>query len=277
MGALHLGEWLKSFNDAARRDRIWQLGLLTGLRADKDGGFRPANFERGLILDRLVELLRPVHVLEIGTGRGLGAFALASAGREYGVEIEITTVDVLSLSQPQDYAFELKGERRRVQASCTEIWRAYLDPDLLKRITPYTGSTTTILPQLLRQHRTFDLIFIDAGHDLFSVVHDLAYSIKLLRASGGILLDDFAPLEEFGLGTCIAFSQAKRFFTDVELFPTEGLVFGGAVFPEAPRGMIFLTGVHSREHWLSRTRLPFWRLAGLILERCHDRRLFPIQ
>ena len=29
-----LGDWLKNFDDAARRERVWQLGLLTGLRGE---------------------------------------------------------------------------------------------------------------------------------------------------------------------------------------------------------------------------------------------------
>jgi len=43
-----------------------------------------------------------------------------------------------------------------------------------------TGQTTTVLPRLVRENEKFDLIFIDAGHDLFSVVHDLVYSAQLL-------------------------------------------------------------------------------------------------
>jgi hypothetical protein len=41
--------------------------------------------------------------------------------------------------------------------------------------------------------------------------------------------------------------------------------------------MVFLTGAHPQNYRLSRARLSFWRLAALILQRCHDRRVFPIQ
>src|SRR5215213_10736047 len=107
-----LGAWLKSFDEPARRDRIYQLGLLTGLRAEADGRFRPANFERGLILDRLVEERRPKKVLELGTGRGLGSFALAAAARAYGSPLEVTTVDLTPITQQQSYALEVAGEAR---------------------------------------------------------------------------------------------------------------------------------------------------------------------
>jgi predicted O-methyltransferase YrrM len=274
MNESSLGTWLKNFDDAARKDRVWKLGLLTGLRGEKDGTFRPANFERGLLLDRIVELRKPRTVLEIGTGRGLGAFAMAAAARAHGSEIEITTADIIPLTQPQDYAIEIDGERKRTRASCDEIWRKHLDPELVKRITPLTGRTTDTLPRLVREGRRFDFVFIDAGHDLFSVAHDLAYSAQLLAPGGAILMDDFAPLEEFGLGTCVALTHARRLFGHVELFPSEGLIFGGAVHPDAPRGMVFLTDRRG-EVTVNRAVLPLWRIAGFLLDRCYSARFFP--
>jgi predicted O-methyltransferase YrrM len=270
------GDWLKNFDDPTRRERIWQLGLLTGLRGETDGTYRPANFERGLVLDRIVELRRPRTVLEIGTGRGLGAFAMAAAARAYGSEIEITTADIIPLTQAQDYALEIAGERQRLRASCAEIWSKHLDRDLAHRIQPLTGPTATTLPAALRAGRRFDFIFIDAGHDLFSVAHDLAYSAALLAPGGAILMDDFAPLEEFGLGTCVCLTHARRLFAHLELFASEGLIFGGAVHPEAPRGMIFLSEKRG-EVTVRRSLLPLWRAAGFLLDRCYNPRFFPAQ
>jgi hypothetical protein len=269
-----LGSWIKNFDDPPRRQRILEIGLLTGLRADADGAYRLANFERGLLLDRVVELLRPTRVLEVGTGRGLGAFALAAAGRAHGVEIEITTVDILSLSQPQDYPLEVAGRRERRKASCEEIWSRHLDPQLRARISPLTGPTSRALPRLLKEGRQFDFVFIDAGHDLFSVAHDLAYAAALLAPEGAVLMDDFAPLEEFGLGTCVAVAHARRLFSHVEVFPSEGLVFGGAIHPEAPRGMVYLSGLRGRVKPRRRV-LPFWRLTSALVTRCHRPSWFP--
>jgi len=276
-----LGAWLKNFDEAersgessARRDRVWQLGLLTGLRGETDGTYRPANFERGLILDRIIEIRKPRRILEIGTGRGLGAFAMAAAARAHGVEVEVTTADLIPLTTPQNYAIEIGGVRQTLRASCAEIWSKHLDPELAARIQPLTGKTTNTLPAALSAGRQFDFIFIDAGHDLFSVAHDLAYSSALLAPDGAILMDDFAPLEEFGLGTCVALAHARRLFAEVELFESEGLVFGGAVHPEAPRGMIFLSGRRGPVV-VKRSLLPLWRAAGFLLERCYSPRFFP--
>ena len=271
-----LGDWLKTFDDKPRRERVWQLGLLTGLRGEKDGTYRPANFERGLILDRIIETRKPRRILEIGTGRGLGAFAAAAAARAHGVEVEITTADIIPLNTPQNYAIELDGVRQTLRASCAEIWAKHLDADLAKRITPLTGRTTDTLPAALRAGRQFDFVFIDAGHDLFSVAHDLAYSAALLAPDGAILMDDFAPMEEFGLGTCVALAHARRLFAEVELLTSEGVIFGGAVHPEAPRRMIFLTGRRGPVT-VKRALLPLWRAAGFLLERCYSPRFFPAE
>lgn len=269
-----LGHWLRNFNDSARRARVLEIGLLTGLRADADGSFRFANFERGLLLDRIVELHRPRRILEIGTGRGLGAFCLAAAGRTHGVEVEVTTADIIPLTQPQDYALEVQGKHEHRKVSCDEIWSQHLDAELRKRITPLTGPTTRTLPRMLKAGRQFDFVFIDAGHDIFSVAHDLTYAAALLAPGGAVLMDDFAPLEEFGLGTCIAVSHARRMFSEIEVFPSEGLVFGGAVIPEAPRGMVFLSGLRAPvkpRRWL----FPFWRIASALVARCYRPAYFP--
>jgi len=269
-----LGSWLKDFADPVRRERIWQIGLLTGLRFDKERGYFPPNFERGLILDRLCELRRPRNVLEIGTGRGLGSFAIASASETYGFECHVDTCDLILPGTPQEWAIEANGRQEMRRASCAEIWGKYF-PGWESRIQPRTGRTTSTLPGLLTAGRQYDLIFIDAGHDLFAVAHDLAYSTLLLAPGGVILMDDFAPLESFGLGTCVAVAHARRFFSKVEIFSTEGLVFGGAEVAEAPRGMVLL-GERAGLPRLNRFLLLWWRFAGIVLDLCYRAPLFPL-
>jgi hypothetical protein len=269
-----LGKWLKNFADPVRRERIWKIGLLTGLRFHIERGYFPPNFERGLVLDRLAELYRPRNVLEIGTGRGLASLAMASAAETYEFECRVDTCDLIPPDTTQEWAIEVDGRQAVRRASCTQIWGEHF-PGWESRVRPRTGRTTRTLPALLAEGRQYDLIFIDAGHDLFAVAHDLAYSTLLLAPGGMILMDDFAPLESFGLGTCVAVTHARRFFSKVEIFPTEGLVFGGAEVPEAPRGMVLLRerlGVPR----LHRLLLLWWRLAAIMLELCYRAPLFPL-
>ena len=269
-----LGSWVKNFADPVRRERIWKIGLLTGMRFEKERGYFPPNFERGLVLDRLVETRRPRNVLEIGTGRGLGSFAIRAAAETYGVECQVETCDLIPPTAPQEWAIEAEGRQEVRRASCAEIWGTHF-PGWEARVKPRTGRTTKTLPALRAEGRQFDLIFIDAGHDLFAVAHDLAYATLLLAPGGVVLMDDFAPLESFGLGTCVAAAHARRFFGKVEIFPTEGLVFGGASTDAAPRGMVLL-GERSGVPRLHTTLLLWWRLAAIVLDLCYRAPLFPL-
>jgi predicted O-methyltransferase YrrM len=262
--------------DAERQERVRKLGLLTGLRFEKESGFRPANFERALVLQRLIALRRPAQILELGTGRGLGALAMADAAREIGLACDILSVDILPPTATQWWPIEVEGKAQEFHASIDEVWSKHIEPELRQRILLRTGPTTSVLPALAGEGRKFDLVFIDAGHDLFSVVHDLSYAAVLLAPGGAILMDDFAPLEQFGLGTCIALGHARRWFDHVEVLTTEGVVYGGAVHPEAPRGMVFLTGLREPRPRVRRAYLSFWRVAGALLVRCYRPAFFPL-
>jgi len=269
-----LGSWLRNFADPVRKERIWKLGLLTGLRFDKERGYYPPNFERGLVLDRLIETRKPARVLEIGTGRGLGSFAISAAAEAYGAPCEVDTCDLIAPNVAQEWAIEIDGQQEVRRASCAEIWETHLKP-LRSRIHPVTGRTTDTLPALLGQQKKYDLIFIDAGHDLFAVAHDLAYSTMLLAPGGAILMDDFAPLEPFGLGTCVVASHVRRFFSKVEIIPSEGVVFGGTDTPGSPRAMLLLSEMIGAPKFHS-VRLLWWRFAGAVLDLCYRAPLFPL-
>jgi hypothetical protein len=174
----------------------------------------------------------------------------------------------------QEWALEIDGKQEVRRASCAEIWEAHL-PQWRPRIRAVTGRTTDTLPALLGQGKKYDLIFIDAGHDLSSVAHDLAYSTMLLAPGGAILMDDYAPLEPFGLGTCVVASHVQRFFEKVEIFPTEGVIFGGTDTPGSPRGMLLLSGMKATPQF-HRARLLWWRFAGAVLDLCYRKPLFPL-
>ncbi len=270
-----LSDWQRHFT-SEQKERIWRLGLLTGLRFDKGRGFRPANFERALVLQRLIALQRPASILELGTGRGLGALAAADAVREHGLETEIVTVDIISPTEPQCWPIEVDGKQEERRASIDEIWQKHVDIELRQRVKLRTGDTKAVLPALASQGKKFDLIFIDAGHNLYSVIYDLCYAATLLAPDGVILMDDFAPLEEFGLGTCVAVAHARRWFGLVETFATEGIVFGGASHPDSPRGMVLLKGPKESRPRIRTWMFAWWRFASAILERCYQSKFFPL-
>jgi predicted O-methyltransferase YrrM len=270
-----IGKWIRTEVDEPRKSRVHSLGLLTGLR-ESNGAFTTPNFERGLILDRLCELLHPRNVLELGTGRGLGALTMATAADVHGYSTRVTTIDAIRIATPQNYAIEEQGVRKVVSLSVEDAWRRHVVPSVRERVEFLTGSTTRLLPKLLRSGRRFDLIFIDAGHDPFDVIHDLAYSTMLLAPDGAILMDDFAPREPVGLGTVVAFTHAKRLFEEAYVFDSDGLVFGQLDPMQPPRGMVLLSQPRGPFQF-ALGRLSLWRVLDWFLSASVSKTVFPLQ
>lgn len=265
---------LRAGDNAQREQRVFRIGNLTGLR-EENGIYRRANFERGLLLDSLVSSLRPERILELGTGRGLGAFVMAEAAKEAGYKPQITTADVLTTDKAQNWPIEADGKREIRNTSRHKVWNSYFTEEVRAMITEVCGPTTDVLPQMLRDERKFGLIFIDAGHDLYSVVHDLCYAAMLLDKDGWILMDDFAPASEYGLATCLASTHARSLFGVVEVLATEGLVFGDTQIPGLPRSMVLLGEVRDSIKF-DRAKLFFWQVANHVLNACYRPALFPL-
>jgi phosphoenolpyruvate carboxylase len=237
--------------------------------------------EAGLVVssrDGLACLLPVVPLFETieDLEHGLGCLSMAAACRVYGSPAEISTIDISPRDQKLNWALELKGEPKVFKVSRDEVWGEHVDPELVKSVEQLTGTSVEVLARLVKEKPRFDLIFIDAGHDLFSVVHDLCYSAQLLAEGGLILMDDFAPLEDFGIGTCMVVSHARRWFDSVQIIQSEGVIFGGAQHADTPRGMVVLTGLRKApvvDPW----RMLWWRLAGFVMRVCESARVFPLR
>ncbi len=260
--------------DKELAEQVSLFGNLLGLK-EEGGIFRAANFERALVLDRIVKNKRPQRVLEIGTGRGFGCFIISAAAVKYGLDLHIVTLDMLSPETKQRWPIRRDGKEEVATLSRSDVWsRPELD-GLQGRIEERTGKTTRLLPKSFRRGERFDFIFIDAGHDLFAVFHDLAWATLLLADRGCVLMDDFAPMEDFGLGTCIAVTHARRLFHKVEVFQTDGVVFGSG--PESGgRGMVFLEGPKVLGGQISQLRLFAVALVSKLLDLAFSPRLFPL-
>jgi hypothetical protein len=209
--------------------------------------------------------LKPKSVLEIGTGRGLGCLSMAAASARAGISTTITTIDITPPDRPVEWPIRIENRDQVLRASREEIWSRWIPPELLQNIDQLTGRTDAVLPKLLHEKRAFGLVFIDGPHDPYSVMHDLIHSFHLLERDGAILMDDFAPLDTFGWGTCLAAAHARPWFEHVSVFPTDGRVYGQADHPDYPRGMVYLENkrdVRPRWDWTTRLR---WKLTAHFL------------
>jgi Methyltransferase domain len=269
-----LAAWLRGFQDEAEKARVFDIGRLTGLRPEA-GRYYPANFERGLLLREIVRRLQPRRILELGTGRGLGILCMADQVRALNYQAEFVSVDIISPATRQDWPILMDGQYSAQPRSLEEVWSQNF-PELQAQITLRTGATTVILPSLVKEGRQFDFIFIDAGHDVYSVFHDFAYSSLLLSGQGEILMDDFAPMEAFGLGTCIIAAHAKRVFERVEVIESNGLVFEED-YSGFTRGMVHLSGMKPGKYKVNAISLLAARVLGKAADALFNPKMLPLR
>jgi hypothetical protein len=269
-----IASWLRSFDDDAEKARVLEIGKLTGLKEER-GRYFPANFERALLLREIIRRRRPERVLELGTGRGLGILAVADQVQALGYSAELLSVDIIAPAAKQKWPICLNGAHSSEVRSVDEVWSKHF-PELRAGIKLRTGATTTVLPAIFKEGRKFDFIFIDAGHDVYSVFHDFAYSCLLLAGDGEILMDDFAPTEPFGLGTCIIAAHAARVFEQVDIIESNGLVFDES-YLGFTRGMVHLAGKKSATLELDSVSLLAARVLGKAVEGLFHPKLLPVR
>ena len=269
-----LAGWLRNFHDHAEKARVLEIGKLTGLK-EEGGRYFPANFERALLLREIIRRQKPARVLELGTGRGLGILSMADQVQALGYAAELVSVDIIAPTEKQNWPICVDGEESSEARSLDEVWTGHFS-ELRARITLRTGATTAVLPALFKEARKFDFIFVDAGHDVYSVFHDFAYSCLLLAENGEILMDDFAPTEPFGLGTCIVAAHATKVFELVEVIASNGLVFedGDSAFT---RGMVHLAGLKCATLELDPVSLLAARILGKTVEGLFHPKLLPLR
>lgn len=269
-----LALWLREFCNDAEKNRVLEIGKLTGLK-EEAGRYFPANFERGLLLREIVRRRQPKRILELGTGRGLGILCLADQVRSLDYPAELVSVDIIPPGARQNWPICMDGQDSSEPRSLEEVWSRHF-ADLKPLISLRTGATTAVLPALLKEGRKFDFVFVDAGHDVHSVFHDFAYSCLLLAEDGEVLMDDFAPTEPFGLGTCIVAAHAARVFDRVELIESNGLVYEPD-YAGFTRGMVYLAGIKRGRIELDYVSLLAVRLLGKAVEGLFHPKALPVR
>lgn len=124
----------------------------------------------------LVELARGRVVLELGTQYGHSALAMAESAEL------VVTVD-------WHWGDKDAGWRDTLSAFVANL-RGHPQQS---RVIPVVGNIGDVLP-LLRP-LSFDLLFLDAGHDRVSVARDLGYALPLLRSPWSVAAHDWGLFE----------------------------------------------------------------------------------
>jgi hypothetical protein len=208
--------------------------------------------ENGKFLQLLVRMINAKNVLEVGTLTGYSAIWMA---RGLGEDGKLKTLEI----NPKH----------------AEVARAYFKrAGLEKKAEVIVGDGLKLMDKLSSEK--FDFIFIDAGHDVYSVFHDFSYSCLLLSEEGEILMDDFAPTEPFGLGTCIVAAHATRVFEQVEAIESNGIIFEPD-YAGFTRGMVHLAGMKRGRLELDPVSLLAVRVLGKAVEGLFHPKVLPIR
>lgn len=117
----------------------------------------------------LVTLAGQKDVLEIGSAYGYSAIAMGLGGAS------VYAVD------PHTWIHNSYGEM-------TLNIRQY---GLTDKITVRTGDSFTVMPELVRDGRLFDLVWIDGDHESPAVAHDVTMALKLLKPDGYLACHDY--------------------------------------------------------------------------------------
>ncbi|WP_291725588.1 O-methyltransferase [Bernardetia sp.] len=140
-----------------------ELDRQTHLRANKPrmlSGHLQGNF-----LQLISRLMQPKRILEIGTYTGYSAICLAQGLAEGGT---LHTID----NNPEQEA----------------ITREFIEKANLKdKVKLYLGNAAEIIPTILSDNEEWDMVFVDADKENYSLYYDLVFD-KVRK--GGIIIAD---------------------------------------------------------------------------------------
>lgn len=128
-------------------------------------------------------------IAEIGFNAGVSSCAFLEASPE---------VQVISFDT---------GEHVYVQDA-----KKYIDATFPGRHTLLLGNSKTTVPKFAKDHSStsFDLIFIDGGHDFETAKADLINMKKLATPNTILIFDDLTPWHSWGIGPTKAWLEALQ-------------------------------------------------------------------
>lgn len=183
-------------------DQDWsdlnEIAKLTALRRERSGEFYISNFWRGPMLYSLVRALKPTTILELGTGRGYGAFCMAKALVDGGGDGKLFTVDRTPDDEPYGWAYVNEAQQNVVDhISLSDFWNEHLPASLNERIEFCQGDTASVHKILADQE--FSLIFIDSDHTYNGVTLDFISTHSVAARDAVFVFDDYSAASGYGV------------------------------------------------------------------------------
>jgi len=150
--------------------------------------------DRPVFREVLTEL-KPKFIVEVGTWKGMSAFHMADLLLEMGHrDFEIICVDTW-LGSVEHWTQMYGPIHPILRNGRPQLYEQFLS-NVMHRgyqdwITPLPIDSLNAAHILMTMEFKPDLIYIDAGHEYYSVKHDLYMYSQVLRTGGYIIGDDF--------------------------------------------------------------------------------------
>ena len=140
-----------------------------------------------------IDIVNPKLIVEVGTWMGGSARALTRTMLEKGEDdFEVVCIDTFLGSfehwDKTSYLMSLKNGRPNIyeQFLSNTVYAGYQ-----KWITPFPVDAQNGFLTFQKMNIVPDLVYIDAGHDYYSVVNDLSNWASILPNGGAIIGDDW--------------------------------------------------------------------------------------
>jgi SAM-dependent methyltransferase len=138
------------------------------------------------IWDRIIESVKPQHILEVGCYEGRATTFLIERCASFG-NLFMTCVDTWggAVDLPED---RMKGVEARFDQNIKAAlgWSQW--PVTFQKIK---ATSSQALPELIAGGRAFDFIYIDGSHTAPDVLTDAVDAFRLLRVGGAMIFDDY--------------------------------------------------------------------------------------
>lgn len=187
-------------NGESTWSELEQIAKLTALRRSHSGEFFISNSWRGPMLYSMVRRLKPRLILELGTGRGYGAFSMAKALVDGDIDGRLVTVDRTPVDRPIEWPYVNSAQKNVVaNFSLGDFWNKELPDDLNQRIEFRQGDTASVHKLLEDQRGNVDLIFIDSDHTYNGVKLDFLSAHSISAQNAVFVFDDYSATSGYGI------------------------------------------------------------------------------
>ena len=140
-----------------------------------------------------------LNTLEIGLAFGASALTFLSTLKE--IDNSSSNHSAIDPFQKRDFA----------NSAINRIKNAKLD----QKFNFFDSPSYEVLPELLKNKKKYDLIYIDGSHRFEDIFVDFYYSSLILEMNGIILFDDCTRLDAYKVIKFIK-TNYKRFFNEIE-------------------------------------------------------------